>query len=239
MAKRFALPEHHVPRFNCPKCGAFAAQEWRRLSYPAGQDEMGHQYYEPVRDNIGGDWEASLCAGCDDHSLWLDGELTYPADRPGLEVPEPVEGMPQDVEKLYLEASAVLPHSSRAAAALCRASLERLSKTLTPEMNPTASLDERLIVLSEKTTAALAKGVQIIRHAGNTALHGARDDDASVVIYMDGSESDLIDLFFVTINELVDELITRPARIQSVYELLPEQKRYAIERKMAASKGRR
>lgn len=233
MANRYHLPRKGQTRFNCPKCGAFSAQDWRALNHKVGQDEYGRGQFELVRDkDVMKHWQASLCSGCDDHSLWIGDDLIYPVNRNGLGVPEPVNGMPLEVEELYREASAVLPHSRRAAAALCRASLERLTKHLTSDLPPKRSLDERLIVLSNKTTSALAKGLQFIRHAGNTALHGARDDDESAVIYMDGEESDLVELFFATINELVDELITRPERINAAYELLPKEKREAIERKM-------
>lgn len=240
-------PNYHEPRFNCALCGAFAAQAWRELTYRSWQDEQGTVTHEPVRDLAGGplhkpasrraEWDASLCAACEDHSLWINGQLTYPGNRSGLAVPEPAEDMPREVEDLYREAAAVLPHSRRAAAALCRASLERLAKVLTPEEPARATLDERLIALHSKTTDALARGLQVIRHAGNTALHGARDDDESVVIYMGGDETDVIDLFFITINELVVELVSRPARLQAAYALLPEQKRVAIERRINSNRS--
>lgn len=241
-------PRHLSTKFNCPRCGAFAGQSWSDLHVPGGW-EYNQQNYVPVHDNDNGEvaddpfdqskgplWEVSYCAACEDHSLWIGGSLAYPYDRRGLEVPEPVAGMPDDVRELYVEAAAVMPYSRRAAAALCRASLERLAKRLTAaDLGPKKSLDERLIALSHRTTASLARAVQIIRHAGNTALHGARDDDESVVIYMEGEEGDLIDLFFVTINELVDELITRPLRIDAAYQLLPEEKREAIRKKLEAT----
>lgn len=243
MPTKFVRPKHRATKFSCPKCGAFAAQEWRELFY-VSKNEYNEYSYEKLRNRApdgqrpdqGPLWEASLCAGCDDHSLWINGFLAYPDAAATDDVPEPVAGMPDEVRELYLEASAVLPHSRRAAAALCRASLERLAKHLTVDLPPGRSLDERLITLSGKTTDGLARAVQIVRHAGNTALHGARDDDESVVIYMDGDEADLIDLFFVTINELVDELILRPARVQAAYDLLPAPKREAIERKLLAAR---
>lgn len=238
MAHKITPPEYKVRRFNCARCGAFAGQEWRALSYVSGYAEYGQVIHETIKDgDQGNDWHASFCASCEGHCLWIDGVLAYPSNRPGLSVPLPVDEMPDDVKDLYLEASAVLPYSRRAAAALCRASLERLAKQLTPDEKPGTALDVRLIILSDRTTAALAKGVQVIRHAGNTALHGARDDDASVVIYMDGDETELIELFFVTINELVDELIARPARIEAAYSLLPDEKRKALEKKMAQANG--
>lgn len=238
MANRITPPEYKLPRFNCPRCGAFAGQEWRQLSYLAGYEEYNQSYYEELKDGEqGSTWYASSCASCMGNCLWIDTVLVYPADRPGLSVPVPADEMPGEVKDLYLEASAVLPYSRRAAAALCRASLERLAKLLTPDEKPGTSLDNRLIALSGRTTGALTKGLQIIRHAGNTALHGARDDDASVVIYMDGDEADMIELFFVTINELVDELIARPARIESAYSLIPDEKRKAVEKKIAQANG--
>lgn len=247
MPSKFVPPSHKSKRFNCPRCGTFAAHEWREPNYHTGSDEHGQRFFDPIEDRAssressnarGERWEASFCSGCDRNSLWIGGTLAFPNMAIGTSVPEPAEGMPTSVEELYLEAAAVLPHSRRAAVALCRASLERLVKVLTPDSHPKSSLDERLVVLHERTTATLAQGLEIIRHVGNTALHGARDDDESVVIYMEGDESELIDVFFVTINGLVDELITRPARLLAVYNSIPAEKREAISRKLKASRSR-
>ncbi len=246
MVKMPSPPRFREKSFDCPHCGAFAAQDWRWLHYPIGTDEYNQEYCEAISDSNApadrpnsrtGRWFASLCSACEDHSLWISGKLVHPASGIQLGIPAPAEGMPHDVAALYKEAAAVLPHSRRAAAALCRASLERLAKCLTPDAPTKTSLDERLILLNDKTTASLAMGLQIIRHTGNTALHGARDDDESVVIYMGEGDTDIVELFFVTINELVDELITRPARLEAAYNLIPKEKREAVERKIQQARS--
>ncbi|MFK0003368.1 hypothetical protein [Paenarthrobacter sp. NPDC090522] len=73
--------------------------------------------------------------------------------------------------------------------------------------------------------------LQVIRHVGNTALHRERDGDESVVIYLDDSDNDIASMFFVAINDLAHELITRPAQIRAAYAKLPATVRADFERK--------
>ena len=77
----------------------------------------------------------------------------------------------------------------------------------------------------EETTLAL----QVIRHVA-TRLHGQRGDE-SVVIYLDGSDNDIAGTFFVAINDLATELISRPATIKAAYAKLPATVRADFERK--------
>ncbi|MFK0003369.1 hypothetical protein [Paenarthrobacter sp. NPDC090522] len=146
MPEKYSPPVFNQKTFNCPRCGAFAAQDWRRLFYwdANGNNQLAHDhgfadqlqgtpegvYYE------GWPWVASMCAGCDDMALWIDERLVFPTtDALADEVPEPNPDMPVRVIGLYREAAAVLPHSRRAAAALCRAALEALAKHLTQDLD--------------------------------------------------------------------------------------------------------
>jgi hypothetical protein len=194
--------------------------EWHAINLDEGE------YYEGYK------WVASLCAGCEDQSLWINGQLAFPVESLDLgDVPEPNSDMPQRVIDLYREAAAVLPHSRRAAAALCRAALEELAKFLTPELDPKIKLDGRLVNLSARMAEDTTLALQVIRHVGNTALHGERDGDESVVIYLDGSDNEIAGMFFVAINDLATELISRPAKIKAAYAKLPQTVREDFERK--------
>lgn len=251
MPQIYLDPQHHLLRFVCPRCGAFAAQEWRELLHER-ETNYGNAEFDEVRDvgdevwteehddeeALGKLWEASLCSGCNEHSLWIEGKLAFPTIRTDASVPDPSADMPDDARELYLEAAAVLPHSRRAAAALCRASLERLARHLTPELKG-KNLDGRLLALSKRTTGSTTRALLFIRHVGNTALHGAKDGDESAVIYLDAPEDDVVGMLFVTIVELVNELITRPRIIERSFELVPVQVREDFERKAAELEGER
>ncbi len=71
----------------------------------------------------------------------------------------------------------------------------------------------------------------MIRHVGNTALHGAADGDESAVIYLDGSDDTLPQMFFFAINALAEELLTRPRIAEEKFKLLPDGVRDTIARK--------
>ena len=43
-----------------------------------------------------------------------------------------------------------------------------------------------------------------------------------LVIYLDGSDNEIAALFFVAINDLASELLSRPARIEASYAKLPQ-----------------
>lgn len=244
MVDKFSPPAFDKKRFNCPRCGAFAAHDWRPLHFLSDNNSIellsDHGDPEGFYENnfsdhpySGWPWVASYCFGCEDHTLWINEAMAFPV--PGQvdigDVPEPNPDMPAGVIELYREAAAVLPHSKRAAAALCRAALEELAKFLTPELDPKIKLDGRLVNLSGRMAQETTLALQVIRHVGNTALHGQRDGDESVVIYLDGSDNEIAGMFFIAINDLATELISRPARIKAAYAKLPQTVREDFERK--------
>lgn len=252
---QYLAPSYQVRKFSCPRCGAIAQQDWKGLAYwdgsswgsqPAMIDifDMSDTHIERNEDSepyeVGKRWMASRCGACEDHSLWIDEDLVFPtsADTVIPDVPAPAEDMPDGVRVLYLEAAAVYPYSRRAAAALCRAALERLTKFLTSDLPAKVSLDGRLASLSKNTDPVTYKVLSVIRHVGNTALHGEEDGDESAVIYLgDDRGQDIPDLFFAAMNELVVEKISRPRRIDSLYSALPEGVRANIERKMVEAQA--
>jgi len=62
----------------------------------------------------------------------------------------------------------------------------------------------------------------VIRHVGNQALHGSGTSDQSVVLILDETQTELVELIFESINELVDELVTKPKASKRFLELVPQ-----------------
>ncbi|MFF2842333.1 hypothetical protein [Paenarthrobacter sp. NPDC057981] len=241
MAPETPAPKYLNPSFACPLCGALAAQEWRDLYVSNGKG--GFRYLEDRRrldmkpaagpQFIDPRWAASECYACGNQSIWLHGSLVYP-DPLSARVAvahAPHEEMPADAADLFREAVAVLPFSRRAAAALCRASMERLVKFLDPECPRRAKLDERLVRLEGRLSTSTIDLLNVLRHVGNTALHGEQDGDGSATIYIDEDDETIAETFFLVINTLVDELITKPRRTAELYGALPEGVRNAYESK--------
>ena len=245
------LPRIDSPRFSCPTCNALASQHWKQLFSPvsgwgsqqslkrvfdvAPEDE---EHIDPMQDPDSA-WSASQCAACGNHSLWIGDELVFPS--PGFEsegIPAPNADMPTQIKELYLEASAVLPHSRRAAAALCRAALEMLAKELTPDLDKKVQLDGRLVALAKSETTGLDKLLQVIRHVGNKALHGADPEDVSVMTFLqDSGTTEIATLFFTAINDLAYEHLTRPKLQQEAYDSLPQGVRENYEKKTQAAQS--
>ena len=237
-------PSFMSASFNCPHCGALAGQDWVDLMSQPHNGGGLTALVEPrvLALNTGKlyapSWAASRCFACKRHSIWLDRKLVYPDPSSGTdEAVVPHEDMPQDAAVLFREAASVLPFSRRAAAALCRAAMERLVKTLDPSCPDRAKLDDRLVRLEDRVSSATLQLLHVLRHVGNTALHGERDDDGTATIYIDEDDKTIAETFFLAINTLVDELITRPRRSEELYNALPVGVRESYERKAGRTGG--
>lgn len=180
-------------------------------------------------DDVPHRWFGSTCVGCEKGAVWRQGQLVFPlsssVDRPHVD-------MPPDARELYEEARNTYPVSRRAAAALARASLESLLRELTPEQ-PRASLDELIASLSGLVNRRMWEVLTALRVLGNSTLHSQESDIKT--IYMSEEATELVDVIFGAINELVDELVTRPAQSKNLYDMLPPGVRESAERKAAES----
>ncbi|PPF65451.1 hypothetical protein C5E11_00760 [Clavibacter michiganensis] len=163
-------------------------------------------------------WRAATCSACLGSSVWRGGVSVYP---PSSTLPDPHADMPSDAAVLYREAKDVLPHSRRAGAALARASLERLVKTLDPEAG-LIPLDRRIARLETRVSSSLWELLTVLRHVGNKAVHVEEQSDELVAFYLDEEDgTELAEAMFDAINELVDELVTKPSRVRSYFDRLP------------------
>lgn len=243
------MPNRASDAFNCPRCGVYAHQTWHVLMREQG-DESGNAWtveafdYEVVNGHVMGDdvwntnatpvvastqepidvvvngsWAMAECGRCREFSTWRGGRLIYPAG--SSLAPQPAEDMPEDAKNLYREASEVIGISRRAGAALARATLERLLRELDP-VDGKPDLAKRIKHVLPRVSSSLGEMLTIIRHAGNKSLHvdGAPDD--VMVLVLDPEEEEIVGLIFAAINELVDELVTKPARVRKYFEDVPE-----------------
>lgn len=224
-----AQPSRGAEYFICPRCGANSQQTWSELQIIQFDDFGEVVGGESVKDDPAGrvpggvpmfdtrpTWGMSRCYSCHSGSVWRGSELIYPAMNT---LPAAHADMPVVARQLFNEARDVAPKSPRAGAALARAALEQLLKEIRPEAS--GSLDERIASLHEDVGTELWAGLTVIRHLGNKALHGADGDDVVVALVLDEDTSTL-DLLFEIINQLVDELLTRPRRTRALFEKLPD-----------------
>ncbi len=211
-------PSYRNSKSNCPRCGALAHQTWSDLLIEDGDGFIGARDDKSARPGPfgpeGNYWSMSTCFACDEASVWRGHQLIYPPANP---LPKPHTDMPDAARELYDEARAVAAISRRAGAALARAALEALLKELRPQSD--GRLDERIAALQPEVSLGLWQILSVLRHTGNKALHGA-DEDGLVAIVMDDDGATL-SLLLGAINDLTEELVSRPAQAANLFGMLP------------------
>lgn len=76
----------------------------------------------------------------------------------------------------------------------------------------------------------------VLRDTGNKALDRP-EAEGLVAIFLDDSDAELAPFVLSSINQIVDELVTRPNRANDLYSLLPEGVRKMAERKREIHSG--
>lgn len=245
-------PNRNLRAFTCPTCGAFSAQTWHALGYqesePFGNQEPWFRELEeaaelddqdapwnqpnPFVDQpdpwiVDGIWATAQCAVCEALTIWRHAGIVYPGVK-GAPAAHP--DMPSTAAQLYDEARSVVAISRRAGAAMARATLERLLRDLDPEATSNLPLDRRIERILGQVSSGLGKVLDVIRHAGNKSVHVAeRSDDGVLVLILDQEDEAIVEVLFSAINQVVDELVTRPRQYSELFDQLPEAVRRGID----------
>lgn len=239
--------------FKCPHCGREAQQNWfaayaKRLengqvnatwlsneflwatAQQSGQTESfppGFQaQFRDVRlqgthslnasqvDNL----SLSVCYSCKRFSVWHCDKIVVPSQETDLKVhPD----LPAYCRTDFSEACAVASSSPRAAAALLRACMEKLLIDLTQKETPAEAIQDLIV---RGIDPSVAQAMDIVRVTGNKALHGyqlAEDEINAAPV------DTLIDL----LNYIVEDRITKPAQMASLFAKLPDKDKLAIEKR--------
>lgn len=257
-------PGRDKDAFSCPRCNVWAHQEWEPLGVKAEDDVGNPWFSDwqdsvrfgrvvvpeepwqtpqliveptPVMTEeetppaVGpGKWAAARCGRCGEFSVWRDARMVHPA---GSTAPLAHDEMPDEARELFDEAREVIAISRRAGAALARASLERLLKKLDPEVEK-GDLAKRIELILPRVSSSLGKLLTVIRHAGNKSLHVEDYPDELTILVLDPGEEEIVDYIFTAINNLVDELITRPRKADELYEKVPQSVRDRVDKAKSA-----
>ena len=214
------IPTMGATAFHCPRCGAFAHQNWVALhlkGMPRDRFDDGPPDYA--------EWSAATCGRCDGCSIWRADRMVFPQGGPA---PLPHDQMPQDAKALYEEAREVVGISRRAGTALARASLERLLRTLDPEAG-NVNLATRIDRMAPRLPEPLKQMLTVIRVAGNGSLHVDDEPDDVLVLVLDPGAVEVVELVFESINDLVEELIAKPDKVAKLYAKVPSGIRARVE----------
>lgn len=167
---------------------------------------------------------ASICYECSQMSIWLYDRLLFPAVG---EAPPANPDMPRDIRRDYDEASAILDHSPRGAAALLRLAVQKLCKEL-GQKGKDINKDIGALV-----AAGLDKRVQqaldAVRVIGNESVHPGQIDLRD--------DRQTAETLFRLVNLVVDKMISEPKQVEEVFNSLPASKLAAIKERDGASKA--
>ena len=220
----YVAPERRKTPFNCPHCNVLAQQSWLPLLWNEGLFHLvlrgGQDIPKPTRlilDTANYDMMAiAECQNCQEVSIWLREQMLYPDGY----APPPNSDLTDEIKRDYLEARSIVNKSPRGAAALLRLCIEKLCDQLGAEGK---DINEQIgcLVREKNLDPRIQQSLDVVRVIGNESVHpGTMDlqDDKDAVMSL-----------FDLVNHIADDMITKPKRIQEIFDKLPEKKRKGIE----------
>ena len=203
MKSEYVPPGFKGEGYHCPHCGVFAHQHWYDVTL---EDDS-----EKGTSSAGAVLSVSMCEKCSNFTLWIDGNIIYPVSG---KAPLPLEDMPEETKKEFLEARSILDASPRSATALLRSALEKLISHLGENEDIIDNIEN---LKNRGLDAKFQQALHSVRMIGEEAVNPGQIDPG------DDEETALI-LFNLT-NLIVDILITQPRRVDEILEKLPGPKK--------------
>jgi len=207
--QKYYPPEHQKKQFNCIYCGVYAAQSWRNFYYKSSS-----QLSYSIHQSLG----YCICVHCNKWSYWYDGRMIVPSEAP---VPPAHVDMPQECVADYDEARSIVAISPRAASALIRLALQKLMITLGEKGK---NINDDIGCLVEKGLPdQVQQALDFCRVVGNNAVHPGEIEI--------NDTPEIAHNLFNMMNFIIEDRISRPKHIQSLYAQLPEGARKAVEKR--------
>ncbi len=222
--KGYEEPEFEKDAFHCPYCDVHSKMKWEEVKLltkvvsklGGGEKEVHSVKNPPGREKKEESLHLSYCQNCNNYMIWRKEEMIHPLGKP----PPSNEGLPEDIKEIYEEAGEVKSISLKSAAALLRLALEKLLEHLEVEGDRLYDKIGNLVEEGE-VNPELQQMMDTVRITGNEAVH------QGTIILDENPEN--VDILFFMINEITDEMITKPKKIEDVYEKLPDRKKEGIE----------
>lgn len=240
--------------FNCPHCGAYADQGWQdvgarrtspgkvpyifdsemlaRINPNAFETNADYQHAVSVAErtdskqiffeekssyfHLANNIHLSQCRSCEKVAVWVAKSLVFPLEKFG---PPPHPDLPEDIGRDFEEARSILNASPRGAAALLRLCVQKLCKHL-GETGENINRDIASLV-QKGLNPAIQKALDVVRVVGNNAVHPGEMD-------IGDNHQTAVNLCEI-INFITEQQITMPNKIQTMYDMLPEGSRKAID----------
>ena len=211
-------PEFEATWFHCPHCKYKTEHEWHSLYIPGSvyiPREIKDQLHEDVfKDETDRHLQAdrsltiSICRHCKDYCVWEQEQLIYPLSGAPITFNTDI---PAEILEICEEAGSISNLSLRASLLLGRIIIEKLLKEKAKEgtINEMANQLLKESAISSNTHAKITA----IRLLGNDINHNDVIDLAPI------SPIAIFDL----INQIADDLITRPKEFESLQESIKGQ----------------
>lgn len=212
---KYFPPTHEKKEFHCIHCGVYSAQFWRKFQWR-------HNDYENMK--VKDDLSYCVCSHCNEWSYWHNGRMIVPSEAP---VPPAHEDLPQSCTTEYDEARDIVGRSPRAAAALLRLCVQKLI----------AELGEKGKNINDDIASLVRKGLPVevqqaldyCRVVGNNGVHPGE------IELTDNPE--IAHSLFEMVNFIVEDRISRPKKVASLYKILPDGALKAVEKRDAGIKN--
>lgn len=207
---KYYPPVFEESKFHCILCGVFAKQRWGYLVTTGGSRT---------------DFKLSQCEHCHESCYWYDGRMIVPSEAP---VPPPHPDSPESCIAEYNEARDIVARSPRAAAALLRLCLQKLMIELKEKGK---NINDDIGSLVQKgLPVEVQQALDYCRVIGNNAVHPGE------IELTDNPE--IAHSLFEMLNFIVDDRISRPKKVASLYNTLPKGAIKAVEERDAPKKDK-
>ncbi len=217
MKRKYESPGSEKGAFTCPNCSAFSRHDWRSTFvnetegyFASGVSIGASSKYKELK--------LCKCENCGYISFWYEKQLIWPLNT-GIEAP--IDDMPEDIKKLYNEASSILELSPKGSCAILRLALQKLCNRLANQ-EETKKIDGAIKILVEKgLPSSLQKAMDTVRIVGDESVHPGQID-------IDDNK-DLAIALFRLMNIIIEKMIVEPEEIDELYNLMPENKLKGIK----------
>jgi hypothetical protein len=208
-------PSRSLKAFVCPNCNVLAKQDWASVFYTDGTKDLAGLCLGTGLVFV------AHCQACRQPSIWLGDSMIHPLSSTP---PMPLQDMPEDVKTEYMEARDVFGKSARAAGGLLRIAFEKLFPHLGVNKNsPNEAIAE--LVKNGLVLGTQQQALDVMRIFANQSSHNGfvkLEDQPATVSFL-----------FGLLNYIVEQMITKPKQIQSLYATIPQDKRDGIAKRDA------
>lgn len=203
---KYYPPKFEEEQFHCIHCGVFSKQRWASL-----------WFYE----NTQSPFSFTICEHCGEKSYWYEERMIVPSVAP---VPPRHTDLPNSCISEYDEARDIVARSPRAAAALLRLCVQNLMIEL-GEKGKNINDDIGSLV-NKGLPVEVQQALDYCRVIGNNGVHPGE------IELTDNPET--THSLFEMINFIVEDRISRPKKIASLYSILPKGALKAVEKRDAS-----